>query len=103
MLNIVNLITASCALVMVWAAIQLFALTRSNGVFVLVAATTYLMFIRLSVTIAEATSGECWITEHTSYLIAPFWPLMAAGFLILLHSMRAMMREPMNDRRQTPR
>jgi len=89
-LNIVNVISITCALVMVWATISLYELTRSRSLLVLLGALAYLTFVRILVSVTEAFIGECWITQHTSYLIAPFWPTIAIGFVLLYLSLRGM-------------
>ena len=87
-LTIINIMSSICALVVVWATLELFAITQSRGILFITAGSIYLATLRIAVTITEFIQGECWFTQHTSYFVAPFWPVMAVGFVLLLRSLR---------------
>jgi hypothetical protein len=97
-LTVVNFSTAACGLVAVWAAIQIYRLTRARSVLVLVLATGYLVCMRLAVATTETFSATGWVKANTSYLIAPFWPLLALALVLLLHSLRSLFKDA-GDRR----
>ena len=89
-LTIINIMTSICALVVVWATLELFAVTQSRGILFITVGAIYLALVRFTMAITQFTVGECWFTHHTSYIVAPFWPVTAIGFVLLLRSLRSL-------------
>jgi hypothetical protein len=82
------------------AAVGIYRLTKARSAFWIVAALAYTLTTRTLITISQAyTPGADmrWIDDHASYIIVGFWPLMAIGMVLLLRSLRGLVRP---DRRR---
>lgn len=101
--TLTNAFTVACGLVMLWATIGIYRLTRARSAFWLMAAIAYIVAARTLISISEAHapgSAGAWPASHASFVIVPFWPLMATGMVLLLRSLRRAYRVD-RRRRQT--
>jgi hypothetical protein len=91
-LLVINIVSVTCAIIMAFTALGLYRLTRSTGVLILFLGCLYLTVVRLVIASAETFRPDALVLNYRSHMIALFWPLMAAGFLLLLHSLRTLYR-----------
>jgi hypothetical protein len=84
MLTFVNVLTATFAVISVVITVKLYLLVRTPSLLVLTVAVAWLAGVRVVVAVAQTTSPEHWLTSNTTYLLIPFWPLLALGFWLLL-------------------
>ena len=88
MLNLVNLFTTSCVLFALWCSVSVYRLVRAPSVFWLVIAISYISAVRITVALAQSVETPNWVTLHTSWLLIPFYPLLALSLYLLLRSLR---------------
>jgi hypothetical protein len=88
MLNLVNIITVTFALFSTVIAVRLYILVRAPALLMLAASVSCLALVRISVAAAQSCGEPNWVTQNTSYLLVPFWPLLSVSLWLLLRSLR---------------
>jgi hypothetical protein len=89
-LIVINAVSVVCAIIMAVTSLQLYYLTRSTGVLILFIGCLYLSVVRMLIASAETFFTDSPVLGYRSYLIVAFWPIMAAGFILLLRSLRSL-------------
>ena len=92
-LNVVNFITFCCAVFALWSSWHVYRLVKTKSVMFLSIAVAYICGVRVAVSVGQAMSSQHWIPAHSSYLLIPFYPLLALGFYLLYRSLRKMLVE----------
>lgn len=94
-LDLLNLIVLVSAGVSIWSSVHIFHMLRSRSVGVLIFAVGYAAIVRIVVAfeqVEHAPPWVVWIAHHSSYVVLPFWPLLALSLYLLLRSVRSVLQ-----------
>jgi hypothetical protein len=89
----VNFLTAVFAVTSVYLVVRLYGLLRTPSILVMLAAVSSLAFVRITVAFAQTYYPGSWLTLNTTYLLVPFWPLLALALWMLLRSLERIMKD----------
>lgn len=87
-LALVNIVTTVLLLWALWSAVHIYFVVRAGATLLLTAALCYITGVRIAVSVTQYVDTEGWIPSHTSFLLAPFYGLLALALYFLLRSLR---------------
>jgi hypothetical protein len=86
-LLIANVFTSICALAAIWFAWRIYRIVPAPAVFVLTIAIAYIFCVRVAVTLGQLFPCFAWIPAHSSYLLIPYYPLLATALYLLYRTL----------------